>query len=167
MFTNDGFWLRRDRLSTTLTFPFERNLLSLSLMTTLSQTTPFIFSLMMGTNDQFDFLEFLMFLVRERHLVPDDVLVMDNCAIHVTKATAPAIFELMEAAKVRLVFLPSYSPELNPCELVFAALKNYPRNHRGPEAIWREVLFALSTSVSYWDMVNLYFDCIWYGFDVE
>jgi hypothetical protein len=38
---------------------------SLSLMTTLSGETPFVFSLKSGTNDQYDFLDFLVFLVKQ------------------------------------------------------------------------------------------------------
>jgi transposase len=133
-------------------------------MTTLTQETPFVFNLREGTNDQYDFLEFVTFLVEQKHLAAGDYLVMDNCAIHAAEATAPALFELLDAAKVSLIFLPSYSPELNPCELVFAAVKNYLRNHRGPEFFWREIMFALTTSMKLYDMWNVYMDCIWHGF---
>jgi transposase len=133
-------------------------------MTTLSQVTPFVYHLKSGVNDQYDFLDFLVFLVENGHLSSGDYLVMDNCGIHVAEASAPAIYDLLDAASVKLVFLPSYSPELNPCELVFAAVKNYLRNHRGPEAFWREILFALSHSITFYEMWNLYFDCIWYKF---
>jgi len=122
--------------------------------------TPFVFNVKSGTNNQYDFMEFLVFLVAEGHLTKDDVLVMDNCGIHV----AGAIFELLDAAGIKLVFLPSYSPELNPCELVFA-VKNYLCNHRGPESFWREILFALSTVMTYEDMWNVYFDCVWLNFN--
>jgi transposase len=121
-------------------------------MTTLSQEIPFVFHLNSGTNDQFDFLDFIRFLVEKGHLASGDYLVMDNCGIHAAEATAPG---------VKLAFLPSYSPELNPCELVFAAVKNYLRNHRGPEAFWREITFALSTTMSFLEMWNVYCDCIW------
>ena len=36
----------------------------------------------------------------------------------------------LAATGVRLLFLPTYSPELNPCELVFAMIKNHVRRIR-------------------------------------
>ena len=59
----------------------------------------------------------------EQVLVPTlrsgDVVVIDNLGSHKGKAVARAI----RAAGARLVFLPPYSPDLNPIEQVFAKLK--------------------------------------------
>jgi len=64
--------------------------------------------------------------IRSR-LVPSlrigDVVVMDNLSTHKMKAVREAI----EAAGARLVFLPTYSPELNPIELWWADLKRILR----------------------------------------
>lgn len=64
------------------------------------------------------FLEF----VRSRlvpWLRPGDVVVMDNLNIHKMLAVRSAI----EAADATPVYLPTYSPELNPIELLWADLK--------------------------------------------
>jgi transposase len=59
----------------------------------------------------------------EQVLVPTlrsgDIVVIDNLGSHKGKAVAGAI----HAAGARLVFLPPYSPDLNPIEQVFAKLK--------------------------------------------
>lgn len=57
------------------------------------------------------------FLVRE--LVPGQVVIMDNASFHKNIK----IKNLIEKAGCRLVFLPPYSPDLNPIENYWAVLK--------------------------------------------
>jgi len=56
-------------------------------------------------------------------LVPDDIVNMDNIGSHKAKAVRHAIRKV----GARLVFLPKYSPDLNPIEQLFAKIKHYPR----------------------------------------
>jgi putative transposase len=73
----------------------------------------------------------------EQVLVPTlrsgDIVVMDNLGSHRSKAVRRAI----RAAGAKLVFLPKYSPDLNPIELLFAKLKHCLRKaaKRTPEAV--------------------------------
>ena len=53
-------------------------------------------------------------------LRPGDIVVMDNLGSHKGKAVRRAI----RAAGARLLFLPKYSPDLNPIEQVFSKLKH-------------------------------------------
>src|SRR3954468_16737248 len=59
----------------------------------------------------------------EQVLVPtlqlDDIVMMDNLPVHKVAAVRKAI----EAAGAQLLFLPPYSPDLNPIEMVFAKMK--------------------------------------------
>jgi transposase len=57
-------------------------------------------------------------------LRPGDVVIMDNLGSHKGKAARAAI----RARKAHLIFLPPYSPDLNPIEQVFAKLKHLMRN---------------------------------------
>jgi transposase len=57
-------------------------------------------------------------------LKPGDVVIMDNLGSHRGKQVRRAI----RAAGARLVFLPKYSPDLNPIEQVFSKLKHLLRN---------------------------------------
>jgi len=52
-------------------------------------------------------------------LRPGDTVVLDNLPCHKSAGVRAAV----EAAGCRLVFLPPYSPDLNPIELAFAKLK--------------------------------------------
>ena len=52
-------------------------------------------------------------------LRPGDIVVMDNLAAHKRTEIAIAI----EATGARLLYLPPYSPDLNPIEMAFAKLK--------------------------------------------
>ena len=56
-------------------------------------------------------------------LKPGDIVVMDNLGSHKGRAVRAAI----RAAGARLLFLPPYSPDLNPIEQVFAKLKTLLR----------------------------------------
>ncbi len=56
-------------------------------------------------------------------LKADDVVVLDNLGPHKSKAVRGAV----RAVGARLVFLPKYSPDLNPIEQVFAKLEGESR----------------------------------------
>jgi transposase len=56
-------------------------------------------------------------------LKPGDVVILDNLGSHKGKAVRDAV----RAVGARLVFLPKYSPDLNPIEQVFAKLKTLLR----------------------------------------
>jgi transposase len=53
-------------------------------------------------------------------LSPGDIVIMDNLGFHKAKAVRRAI----RALGARLIFLPKYSPDLNPIEKFFAKLKH-------------------------------------------
>jgi transposase len=56
-------------------------------------------------------------------LVPGDIVIMDNLGSHKAKAVRQAI----RKAGAKLVFLPKYSPDLNPIEQLFAKIKHHLR----------------------------------------
>ncbi len=70
-----------------------------------------------------------------------DVVVMDNVATH--KVTG--IREAITAAGASLLYLPSYSPDLNPIEQVFAKLKALLRKAaaRSRETLWATIATVL------------------------
>ena len=63
----------------------------------------------------------------EQCLVPtlkrNDIVVMDNCRVHL----GPAIREAIEKARATLRYLPKYSPDLNPIELPYSKFKAFLR----------------------------------------
>jgi transposase len=70
-------------------------------------------------------------------LSPGDVVIMDNLSSH----KRPAVRKAIRSVGARLLFLPPYSPDLNPIELVFAKLKHLMRKaaERTHEATWRRI----------------------------
>jgi len=70
-------------------------------------------------------------------LAPGDIVIMDNLGSH----KGPAIRKAIRAAGAKLLFLPPYSPDLNPIEQVFAKLKLLMRKaaERSVEATWRRI----------------------------
>ena len=76
----------------------------------------------------------------QQFLVPTlqtgDIVVLDNLGSHKGQAVRRAI----RAAGAHLLFLPPYSPDLNPIEQVFAKIKRLMRaaETRTVEATWRK-----------------------------
>lgn len=77
----------------------------------------------------------------EQFLVPTlksgDIVIMDNLSSH----KRPAIRQAIRSVGARLLFLPPYSPDLNPIEQMFAKLKHLLRKaaERTAEATWKRI----------------------------
>ena len=70
-------------------------------------------------------------------LLPGDIVVMDNLSAH----KVAGVRERIEACGARVLYLPPYSPDLNPIEMAFAKLKALLRKaaERSIEALWRRI----------------------------
>jgi putative transposase len=81
----------------------------------------------------------------EQMLLPelreDDVVILDNLSSHKGQAAA----QLVASKGARLLFLPPYSPDLNPIELVFSKLKSLLRKAkaRTTQALWNAIADCL------------------------
>ncbi len=66
---------------------------------------------------------------------------MDNLGSHLGSHKGKAARAAITAQGAHLIFLPPYSPDLNPIEQVFAKLKHVMRKAqpRNVEATWRKV----------------------------
>ena len=77
----------------------------------------------------------------ETQLAPElrkgDVVILDNLAVH----RSPRAAEILRAKGAWFLFLPPYSPDLNPIEMAFAKLKAHLRRigARTLDALWRAV----------------------------
>jgi transposase len=76
-------------------------------------------------------------------LAPGDVVVMDNLSSH--KGTG--VRELIEGADAHLLYLPPYSPDLNPIEGAFSKVKQKLRSlkHRQVGPLWSGMQGVLNT----------------------
>jgi transposase len=89
-------------------------------------------------------------------LRPGDVVILDNLSSHKSARTRDRI----EAAGARLEFLPPYSPDLNPIEMVFAKIKQTLRSLacRTRQTLWDSMQAVLDT-VTGADAVNCFRHC--------
>ena len=70
-------------------------------------------------------------------LAPGDIVILDNLGSHKVNG----VRETIEATGATLLFLPPYSPDLNPIEQAFAKLKGLLRSEaaRSVEALWTAI----------------------------
>jgi len=96
----------------------------------------------------------------EQVLVPTlrdgDVVVMDNLSSHKRSRTR----ELIRSRGAEVLYLPPYSPDLNPIENVFAKVKHRLRtlSCRTREALWSAMQSVLDT-VTASDAINCFRHC--------
>src|SRR5215471_15488501 len=74
-------------------------------------------------------------------LQPGDVVIMDNVSIH----KVAGVREAIEARGATLLYLPPYSPDLNPIEQFFSTLKSILRKvaARSITTLWQAIRSAL------------------------
>jgi transposase len=85
-----------------------------------------------------------------------DVVVMDNLSSH----KRASIRQLIEGRGATLLFLPLYSPDLNPIEMVFSKIKQLLRSMgcRTCEALWNAMQSVLDKVVAS-DAANCFAHC--------
>ncbi len=76
-------------------------------------------------------------------LRPGDIAILDNLSSHKVRG----VREVIAAAGATLLYLPPYSPDLNPIEKFFAKLKALLRKAatRSVDALWNEIGALLTT----------------------
>jgi len=86
-------------------------------------------------------------------LRPGDIVVMDNLSSH----KGSRIRELIESAGAEVLFLPPYSPDLNPIEMIFSKIKQLLRTLacRTRETLWRAMQSVLD-QVTASDAINCF-----------
>ncbi len=87
-----------------------------------------------------DLIHFICKANRDGFLSQGDFLVMDNCRIHNSSSIRERLLELMSEMGFRIVFLPTYSPELNPIEFLFGVIKKKIRNTLHDGAVFYDVV---------------------------
>jgi len=93
-------------------------------------------------------------------LRPGDVVIMDNLSPHKSEQT----LSLLEEAGVEILFLPAYSPDLNPIEKMWSKIKSCLRSAEArTEAALIEAIATALASVTPQDAVN-WFACCGYSF---
>jgi transposase len=89
-------------------------------------------------------------------LLPGDLVVLDNLSSHKSRAAEAVV----EAAGAKLVYLPPYSPDLNPIENLFAKIKQLIRGLRPRN--WGEIIEAARKAllrITFDDIENAFLHC--------
>jgi len=97
---------------------FERK----SILSTLrlnGQMCPLVFD---GTLNKSIFAEYIKTCLKPT-FSPDDVLLLDNSSVHTSKL----VLDTLKECDIKYLFLPPYSPDLNPIELFWAYMKSVLR----------------------------------------
>ena len=83
------------------------------------------------------------FLIKE--LTPNQVVIMDNASFHKSQRTR----ELIESVGCKLIFLPPYSPDLNPIEKFWANMKRWIKDQISSfDKIYEAILAFFNFSIS-------------------
>ena len=96
----------------------------------------------------------------EQHLAPTlsagDVVIMDNLSSHKRSRTR----ELIESVGAKVSYLPPYSPDLNPIEMIFSKIKQLLRSLqcRTRTALW-EAMQSVLDAVTATDAANCFVHC--------
>jgi len=89
-----------------------------------------------------------------------DIVIMDNLSPHKSDPT----LALIQEAGAEVLFLPAYSPDLNPIEKMWSKIKNYLRSAEArTEAALMAAIGAALQTVTPRDAVN-WFACCGYSF---
>ena len=97
---------------------FERESI-LSTLRLSGEMVPIVFK---GTLNRFLFAEYIKKQLKPT-LADDDILLLDNSSVH----TSQLVKDTLEECGINYIYLPRYSPDFNPIELLWAFLKSYLR----------------------------------------
>ena len=126
---------------------FERESI-LSSLRLNGEMVPIVFE---GTLNRFLFAEYIIKQLKPT-LADDDILLLDNSSVH----TSQLVKDTLKECNINYMYLPRYSPDFNPIELLWALMKSYLRKAKArtreklDEAI-KHVLDSLSLEyISNW-----------------
>lgn len=87
------------------------------------------------------------------------MLVLDNATIHRSEMALTIIGTVFTRLNIRMIFLPFYCPELNPCEYVFHVIKARIRREELDTPLLSSLVDALR-SISHHLVERLYRHCL-------
>lgn len=117
---------------------FERQSV-LSTIRLSGEMCPLVFD---GTLNKYLFVEYLKTCLKPT-LSENDVVLLDNSSVHRSKLVLATLEEL----KIKYLFLPKYSPDFNPIELLWAWMKSVLKKlkARTLEKLENTIAFALDS----------------------
>jgi transposase len=128
-----------------------KNVTIIGAMSLSGVLTNFTFS---GSNNTDNFVAYLKDELLP-NLWPGAIVIMDNLSVHKVEQ----VRELIESVGAQLVYLPPYSPELNPIEMLWSKVKQFLRSWaaREYEDLHKAILAAFD-KVSLDDIMNWFLE---------
>lgn len=133
---------------------------TMTLLTTLSHHIPVVISFRDTSNTSTAFFEYVQYLVEQNYLQNGDYFVIDNAPVHKAEDMLGDLLDLLEENGIQLIFLPTYSPELNPCELCFSYIKRHLRENYEPQKSLEERIVDACCNLQPSTIRNFYEKCI-------
>ena len=127
---------------------FERQSI-LSTMRLNGETCPLVFN---GTLNKYLFAEYLKTQLKPT-LSLDDIVLLDNSSVHKSKL----VLQTLEDCDIKYLFLPPYSPDFNPIELLWAFMKSFLKKSKA-----RTHKNLVKAVVCAFDSVELSFIANWF-----
>jgi hypothetical protein len=118
---------------------------------------PLTYAVFEGSLDGERFAEIVVGWIAFGCFVPGDVLVIDNAGVHLAGDVLEPLGQELAAHGVQLVRLPTYSPNLNPIELIWNTVKArlpVPRSSECAPAAFLPRLTEVLNTVSFNDIQN-------------
>lgn len=112
-----------------------------------------------GTLNKELFAEYVRFQLTPS-LEKNDIVILDNCSVHHSKL----VRNVLQECGVKVLYLPPYSPDFNPIELMWAYIKNILKRlkARSYEKLISSIGEALSLVTS--DLIKAWFSHCGYPF---
>jgi transposase len=103
-------------------------------------------------------LSIIIGAIEKNFLNERDILVLYNAAIHCSIYNSEILDYVLEIDNIKIVFLPTFSPEYNPCELIFGFIKNNIYRHGIQGSIKNKIITSLN-SLKQQNIKNFYKKC--------
>ena len=105
-----------------------------------------------GTLNKYIFAEYLKTCLKPT-LSPDDIVLLDNSSVHTSKL----VLDTLKECGIKYLFIPPYSPDFNPIELMWAYIKSILKKLKA--RTYEKLLDAIKDAL---DSVNPEFIANWF-----
>jgi len=115
-----------------------------------------------GVNTAIDYFRFITQSLTDGSLPFYSIVVLDNAAIHKTADKISNLFydEVITKSHTKFHFVPTYSPEFNGIELLFAQIKRYLRDRREYQKTLKQNLIDAFDNVTPRNVENYFNHCL-------
>lgn len=139
--------------------PNQPRLNAITLLSVADVQRPLYTQLLEGTVNAQTFEAFVQAAIGHGFVQPGSILIWDNARIHTEQHALSDIQAALQRVGATYANLPTYSPELNPCEYVFAEVKCFLRQHARPNWLWRDRVVEAFQAVSHEHVLHYYQHC--------